>query len=158
MHQRWANITASVIQTGCTVATLGATVASAGSATLAGVIAGTATIGSIPVVAAAIPANKGLNIAGKIIGMAEMAVTVAAGLGGFLSFAATGEEVAAEGTPLGEIPFKMLTAKKDTNELAIFSGLNRHILQKLRQPVKKINVLIRFIAIDIWLKLVFTYL
>ncbi|MCY4330581.1 MAG: hypothetical protein OXC48_10980, partial [Endozoicomonadaceae bacterium] len=119
LHQRWANITASVIQAGCTVATLGATVASVGSAALAGVIAGTATIGSIPVVAAAIPANKGLNIAGKIIGMAEMAVTVAAGLGSFLSFAATGEEVAAEGTPLGEIPFKMLTAKKDTNELTI---------------------------------------
>ncbi|MCY4330268.1 MAG: hypothetical protein OXC48_09375, partial [Endozoicomonadaceae bacterium] len=74
LHQRWANITAAVMQAGCTVATLGAAVAGAGSAVLVGVVAGTAAIGSIPVAAAAIPANKGLNLAGKIIGMAEMAV------------------------------------------------------------------------------------
>ncbi len=78
LHQRWVNITAAVMQAGCTVATLGAAVAGAGSAALAGVVAGTAAVGSIPVVAAAMPANKGLNIAGKIIGMAEMAVSVAA--------------------------------------------------------------------------------
>ncbi len=113
LHQRWANITASIIQAGCTVATLGATVASAGSAALAGVIAGTAAIGSIPVVAAAIPANKGFNIAGKIIGMAEMAVTVAAGMVGFLPFATAGEG-AAEDFPLVQLPFKMLKARQET--------------------------------------------
>ncbi len=109
LHKRWANITASVIQAGCTVVTLGAAVASAGIAAVAGVVAGTAAIGSIPVAAAAIPANKGLNIAGNIIGMAEMAVTVAAGLCSFLPFAAVGDE--AENIPLGEIPFKMLKTR-----------------------------------------------
>ncbi|MCY4328849.1 MAG: hypothetical protein OXC48_02005, partial [Endozoicomonadaceae bacterium] len=79
LHQRWANITAAVMQVGCTVATLGAAAAGAGPAVLAGVVTGAAAIGSIPVVAAAIPVNKGLNIAGTIIGAAEMAVSVAAG-------------------------------------------------------------------------------
>ncbi len=118
LHQRWANITASVIQTGCTVATLGATVASAGSAALAGVIAGTVTIGSIPVVAAAMPVNKGLNIAGKIIGMTEVAITVATSLAGFMCFSAAGERVAAEDIPLGKIPFGMLKANQATNVVA----------------------------------------
>ena len=39
LHQRWANITAAVIQTGCTVATLGAVAAGAGSAALASIVA-----------------------------------------------------------------------------------------------------------------------
>ena len=54
-------------------------------------MAGTAAIGSIPVVAAAIPANKGLNVAGNIIGMAEMAVSIAAGFGGLLPFSVASE-------------------------------------------------------------------
>ncbi len=114
LHQRWANITASVIQAGCTVATLGAAVAGAGASALAGVVAGTATIGSIPVVASAIPANKGLNIAGKIIGMAEMAVTVATGLAGFLPLNMAAGETATEDIPLAKIPFEMLTGKQKT--------------------------------------------
>ena len=91
LHQRWANITAAVIQAGCTVATLGAAAAGAGPAALAGVVAGTAAIGSIPVVAAAIPTNKGLNVAGNIIGMAEMAVSIAAGFDGLLPFSVASE-------------------------------------------------------------------
>ena len=104
LHQRWANITAAVIQTGCTVATLGAVAAGAGSAALASIVAGVAATGSIPVVAAAIPANKGLNIAGNIIGITEMTVTIATGVCSLLSFAIAGE---AEEVFGGEIP-KML--------------------------------------------------
>ena len=122
LHQRWANITASVIQFGCTVATLGAAAAGAGAIAVAGVVAGAATIGSIPVIAAAIPANRGLNIAGSLIGMAETAVTVATGL---LSFSMVNEEFELE------IPFKMLSAKNGnfcvsefscSNEVCVFSG------------------------------------
>ncbi|MCY4330179.1 MAG: hypothetical protein OXC48_08905, partial [Endozoicomonadaceae bacterium] len=114
LHQRWANITAAVIQAGCTVATLGAAVADAGITALAGVIAGTATVSSIPVIAAATPVNRGLNVAGSIIGIAEMAATVAASLGSFMSCAieeATTESVEAE------IPFKMLKSKQGASIL-----------------------------------------
>ncbi len=113
LHQRWANITAAVIQAGCTVATLGAAAAGAGTAALAGVVAGTAAIGSIPVVAAAIPANRGVNAAGSIIGMAEMAVSVAVGISGLLPFAITNEE--AEAVPMFTIP-KMLRLKPGEDE------------------------------------------
>ncbi|MCY4177111.1 MAG: RHS repeat-associated core domain-containing protein [Endozoicomonadaceae bacterium] len=122
LHQRWANITAAVIQFGCTVATLGAAAAGAGAIAVAGIVAGAATIGSIPVIAAAIPANRGLNIAGSLIGMAETAVTVATGL---LSFSMANEEFELE------IPFKMLSAKNGnfcvsefscSNEVCVFSG------------------------------------
>ncbi len=103
LHQRWANITAAVIQAGCTVAILGAAAAGAGSAVVAGVVAGTAAIGSIPVVAAAIPANKGLNIAGSIVGMAEVAVSIAAGGADLMPFT-SGEETAAAGAIEMRIP------------------------------------------------------
>ncbi|MCY4177238.1 MAG: RHS repeat-associated core domain-containing protein, partial [Endozoicomonadaceae bacterium] len=109
LHQRWANITAAVIQAGCTVATMGAAAAGAGSAALAGVVAGTATIGSIPVVAAAMPANKGLNIAGKIIGMAEMVTTVAAGAIDLISFAM-------ENSLIIQTPCRMLSVRRSTSE------------------------------------------
>ncbi|MCY4330888.1 MAG: hypothetical protein OXC48_12560, partial [Endozoicomonadaceae bacterium] len=98
---------------GCTVATLGAAAAGAGTAALAGVVAGTAAIGSIPVVAAAIPANRGVNAAGSIIGMAEMAVSVAVGISGLLPFAITNEE--AEAVPMFMIP-KMLRLKPGEDE------------------------------------------
>ena len=109
LHQRWANITAAVIQAGCTVATMGAAAASAGSAALTGVVAGTATIGSIPVIAAAMPANKGFNIAGKIIGMAEMVTTVAAGAIDLISFAM-------ENNLIIHTPCRMLSVRRSTSE------------------------------------------
>ncbi len=113
LHQRWANITAAVIQAGCTVATLGAAAAGAGFAVLAGVVAGTAAIGSIPVVAAVIPANKGLNVAGNIIGVAEMAVSIAAGIGGLLPFAVTSESEEVFGC---EIPKMLPSGAKNLEE------------------------------------------
>ena len=109
LHQRWANITAAVIQAGCTVATMGAAAAGAGSAALAGVVAGTAAIGSIPVAAAAMPANKGLNIAGKIIGMAEMVTTVAAGAIDLISFAM-------ENSLIIQTPCSMLSVRRSTSK------------------------------------------
>ena len=107
LNQRWANITASVIQAGLSIVSMGAAVAGAGSAALAGVITGTAAVSSIPVVAAALPANKGLNIAASIIGLTEMAVTVVATVGNF--FASFGEAV--EGAELSVVPFCMLKSK-----------------------------------------------
>ncbi|MCY4328686.1 MAG: RHS repeat-associated core domain-containing protein, partial [Endozoicomonadaceae bacterium] len=113
LHQRWANITAAVIQAGCTVVTLGAAAAGAGVAALVDVVAGTAAIGSIPVVAAAIPANKGLNVAGNIIGVAEMAVSIAAGMGGLLPFAVTSESEEVFGC---EIPKMLPSGAKNLEE------------------------------------------
>ncbi len=110
LHQRWVNITAAVMQAGCTVATLGAAVAGAGSAALAGVVAGTVAVGSVPIVAAAIPANKGLNIAGKIIGMAEMVVSVAAAAISLTPFVAE-EEAIETGSVKIRIPLRMLSSK-----------------------------------------------
>ena len=72
-------------------------------------MAGTATIGSIPVVAAAMPANKGLNIAGKIIGMAEMVTTVAAGAIDLISFAM-------ENSLIIQTPCRMLSVRRSTSE------------------------------------------
>ncbi len=79
LHAKWANIAAEVINAGLTVATLGASAYSYGGA-LPGlaVTAGAAITGSVPVAAAAIPANKGLNIAGSVIGVAQMAAMVTA--------------------------------------------------------------------------------
>ncbi|MCY4329936.1 MAG: hypothetical protein OXC48_07665, partial [Endozoicomonadaceae bacterium] len=78
LHAKWANIAAEVINAGLTIATLGASTYSYGGA-LPGlaVTAGTAIAGSVPVVAASIPANKGLNIAGSVTGIAQMAAMVA---------------------------------------------------------------------------------
>ncbi|MCY4329781.1 MAG: hypothetical protein OXC48_06870, partial [Endozoicomonadaceae bacterium] len=78
LHAKWANIAGEVINAGLTVATLGASAYSYGGA-LPGlaVTAGVAIAGSVPVAAAAIPANKGLNIAGAAIGVAQMAAMVA---------------------------------------------------------------------------------
>ena len=78
LHAKWANIVGEIINAGLTVATLGASVYSYGGA-LPGlaVTAGVAIAGSVPVAAAAIPANKGLNIAGAAIGVAQMAAMVA---------------------------------------------------------------------------------
>ncbi|MCY4328858.1 MAG: RHS repeat-associated core domain-containing protein, partial [Endozoicomonadaceae bacterium] len=124
LHQRWANITAAVIQTGCTIATLGAAVAGAGSAALAGVVTGAAAIGSIPVAAAAIPANKGLNLAGKIIGMAEMAVSVAAGALNLLPFSVSGQEAGAADIQTVKFPFRMLSIKSEISSGSDISAVN----------------------------------
>ncbi|MCY4177753.1 MAG: hypothetical protein OXD32_04565, partial [Endozoicomonadaceae bacterium] len=124
LHQRWANITAAVIQTGCTIATLGAAVAGAGSAALAGVVTGAAAIGSIPVAAAAIPANKGLNLAGKIIGMAEMAVSVAAGALNLLPFSVSGQEAGAADIQTVKFPFRMLSIKSGISSGSDISTVN----------------------------------
>ncbi|MCY4328645.1 MAG: RHS repeat-associated core domain-containing protein, partial [Endozoicomonadaceae bacterium] len=129
LHQRWANITAAVIQAGCTVATLGAAAAGAGPAALVGVVSGTTAIGSIPVVAASIPANKGLNIAGNIIGIAEMAVLIAAGVSGLLPFAVASES---EEIPICEIPKMLPSGAKNLEEcgeniLATASGSSASI-------------------------------
>ncbi len=125
LHQRWANITAAVLQAGCTVATLGAAVAGAGSAALAGVVAGTAAVGSVPVVAAAIPANKGLNIAGKIIGMAETVVTIAAGAMSCVPFFT--EETVGADTIKVCTPLKMLSLKS-AEQNSTFPELNEESL------------------------------
>ena len=107
LNKRWANITAAFIQAGLTIAGMGATVASAGSFVLGGVVAGTAAVGSVSVVAAALPANKGLNIAGSIIGMTEMAVAAVATAGSFFA----GFCGAVNETELSTVPFRMLKAK-----------------------------------------------
>ena len=78
LHAKWANIAGAVITTGLTVATLGAAAATYGGSLLASaVVAGTTAVGSIPVVAAATPANKGLSIAAAVTGFTEMAAMVA---------------------------------------------------------------------------------
>ena len=78
LHAKWANIASAVIMTGLTVVTLGATAASYGGAALGAAVAGgTAIYGSIPVIAASIPANKGLNMAASVVGLTETAATLA---------------------------------------------------------------------------------
>ncbi len=89
LHAKWANIASAVIMTGLTVVTLGVSAASYGGTVLGAAVAGgTAIYGSIPVIAASVPTNKGLNVAASVIGMTEMAatlVTAAADMGFFLS-------------------------------------------------------------------------
>ncbi len=89
LHQKWANIASTVIMAGLTVVSLGTTAASYGGAALGAVAAGGAAIySSVPVIAAAVPSNKGLNIAASVIGLTEMAVTLATAtieMGFFLS-------------------------------------------------------------------------
>ena len=117
IHQRWANITAAIMQAGFTAAAVGSAVAGAGGAALAGVVAGTAAIGSVPVVAAAMPANKGLNIAGKVTGMAEMAVSVAAAAFSLIPVAA--EEAVGANVGKMRIPFNMLSVKATAQDSAL---------------------------------------
>ena len=78
LHARWANIAGAVINAGLTIATLGASAYSYGGA-LPGlaVTAGAALAGSVPVTAASIPANKGLNIAGSVVGIVQTAAMIA---------------------------------------------------------------------------------
>ncbi len=78
LHAKWANIAGAVMMGGLTAITLGTTVATYGGTTLAGVVAGgSAAYGAIPVVAAAIPVNKGLNIAASVVGLTQMATNIA---------------------------------------------------------------------------------
>ncbi|MCY4329163.1 MAG: hypothetical protein OXC48_03625, partial [Endozoicomonadaceae bacterium] len=78
LHEKWANIAGAVITTGLTVATLGASAATYGGTLLvSAVIAGTTAAGTIPVVAAAIPANRGLNMAASVEGFIEMGAMIA---------------------------------------------------------------------------------
>ena len=89
LHQKWANIASTVIMAGLTVVSLGATAASYGGTALGAIAAGGAAIySSVPVIAAAVPSNKGLNIAASVIGLTEMAVILATAtieMGFFLS-------------------------------------------------------------------------
>ncbi|MCY4178230.1 MAG: hypothetical protein OXD32_07030, partial [Endozoicomonadaceae bacterium] len=78
---------------------------------------GTAAIGSIPVVAAAMPANKGLNIAGKVTGMAEMAVSVAAAAFSLIPVAA--EEAIGENIVKIRTPLNMLSSKSTLQDSAL---------------------------------------
>ena len=107
LNKRWANITAAVIQAGLTITGMGATVAGAGSFVLAGVVAGTAAVSSVPIIAAALPANKGFNIADSIIGMTEMAVAAVATAGSFFA----GFCGAVNETEVSMVPFCMFKAK-----------------------------------------------
>ncbi|MCY4328786.1 MAG: RHS repeat-associated core domain-containing protein, partial [Endozoicomonadaceae bacterium] len=77
LHAKWANIASQVINTGLVIATLGASAYSYGGI-LPGlaVTAGTAVASSVPVIAASKPANKGLNVAGSVIGMTQMAAMI----------------------------------------------------------------------------------
>ena len=79
LHAKWANIAGEVINAGLTIATLGASAYSYGGALpgLAVTTAGAALAGSVPVVAASIPANKGLNTAGSVVGIVQTAAMVA---------------------------------------------------------------------------------
>ena len=89
LHAKWAHIAGTVITTGLTIATLGASAYTYGGSVIASAITAGATIaGSVPVVASVIPANKGLNIAASVIGgigMATMAVTAAVDAGLFFT-------------------------------------------------------------------------
>ena len=105
------------MQAGFTAAAVGSAVAGAGGAALAGVVAGTAAIGSVPGVAAAMPANKGLNIAGKVTGMAEMAVSVAAAAFSLIPVAA--EEAVGANVGKMRIPFNMLSVKATAQDSAL---------------------------------------
>jgi len=153
LHQRWANITAAVIQTGCTIATLGAAAAGAGYAALAGVVAGSAAIGSISVVATAIPANKGLNIARKVIGMVEMTISVAAGALSLLSFSFAGEEAGIADLEMIKIPFQRVVNKRVSNLPSGLISVNDSVEQLLLEvtepdpdfaPITQMDILLAY--------------
>ncbi len=85
LHAKWANIAGAVITSALTVATLGGSAYTYGGTLLASAVTAGATLaGSVPVVAASIPVNKGLNIAASVVGviqMVSMAATAAVDIG-----------------------------------------------------------------------------
>ena len=87
LHVKWAHIAGTVITTGLTIATLGASAYTYGGSVIASAVTAGATIaGGVPVAASVIPANKGLNIAASVTGgieMAAMAITAAINMGLF---------------------------------------------------------------------------
>ncbi len=89
LHAKWTSIASTVIMAGLTVVTLGATAASYGGAALGVAVAGGAAVySSVPVIAASVPPNKGLNMAASFIGLTEagiMLATAAVDMGFFLS-------------------------------------------------------------------------
>ncbi|MCY4178585.1 MAG: hypothetical protein OXD32_08870, partial [Endozoicomonadaceae bacterium] len=122
LHAKWAHIAGAVITSGLTVATLGGLAYTFGGALLGSVVTAGATIaGSIPVVAAAIPANKGLDIAASVTGMtmmASMAATAAIDIG--LFFFAEKMIALPEGLELKWLPFNMLKGDCSANKVELF--------------------------------------
>ncbi len=76
--KKWAHITGTVVTAALFVASMGALVFSAGYSATIATMSAVAVPASIPVIAAAAPPNKGLNIAGAIIGVAEFVASIAA--------------------------------------------------------------------------------
>ncbi len=117
LHEKWAHIAGAVITTGLTIATLGASAAAYGGPLLASaVVAGTAVTGSIPVVAAAIPANHGLNMAASIEGFIEMGAMIATAAVDIGLFFAT-PQVQSNEYELGVLNMLRLKTSKNPNPL-----------------------------------------
>ena len=131
LHAKWANIAGAVMMGGLTVVALGTTAVTYGGTALASVVTGGSAIcGVIPVIAAAIPANKGLNIAASVIGLTATTATIATmafGVGMFL-FSLT-ETVAKEAGCIPMFTYNMLgegahlSTKMFDTALPIIEGL-----------------------------------
>ncbi len=78
IHQRWANIAGSAIMAGMAFASLGLAVADAGSSALfTAITAGAAISSAVPVAAASLPPNKGLDITAAVIGATTALIVTA---------------------------------------------------------------------------------
>ena len=137
LHAKWANIAGAVMMGGLTTATLGATAATYGGTVLASVVTGSAVYGTIPVIAAAIPSNKGLNIAASVMGLTQMAATVATtafSAGMFLSSLA--EAAVQKAIYMEMLPYEIIgeTGSFRSNIIAttlpIINGLLYNLLKK----------------------------
>ena len=81
IHKKWAHITSSVVMAGLAVAAAGMIAANVGGAlAAAGAMISTAALNSVSVAAAAIPTNKGLNIAAAVVGAVNSAIIIATGI------------------------------------------------------------------------------
>ncbi len=79
IHQRWANIAGSAIIAGTAFASLGLAIADAGSSALfTAFTAGVAIASTVPVAAASLPPNRGLDITASVIGVTTALIVTAA--------------------------------------------------------------------------------
>ncbi len=146
LHKKWANITAAAIGSGLCVVTLGASIITGGLTAMSTVLVGSAIASSLPVVSAAIPANKGLGIAASITGFADLAINIAAGAAMAFFGVAAAESLEEKATEMQELfwpkgPFNMLKGSAaQTSEgvmilppgvaaSGIGSALKAHLLQ-----------------------------
>ena len=105
LHQKWVNVAAAAISAGLTIVSTGISLLSYAITTPTVVLASTAMAATtVPIISAAIPSNKKLNVAASIMGLLQLA-EMSAGIA--FSFFNAGVSVDID----TELPYHMLTTR-----------------------------------------------